>query len=767
MSSPDIGLAFIYFNYKEAQSREPKEYVASLLRQLEQRKDTLNSSVENVYDILSPRCQKADMRTLRCLLLDSVKSFTSRTYILLDALDECDEHGRQELVETLWPLFSPDHRVYLLIMTRPTVDMDFLLRRFPKKRQTFNIVAGEGPQSQDLKCYIDNKLSKKRIDDDERSFISQRIIQKAQGLYQFLDTYPFLISIRFLLAGLHLKSVLACKTAKKRERVIKSLPMELNMAYEEEMMRIKTNPDGDEEIARRAFSWIFYAKRPLLMTELREAIAIDPIEDIENGGEGCRDLDPKSLTDPQQIIECCGSLISWERSNNTVGFSHYTISEFFKTKAHGNIEPELCIARTCLTYLCFDVFGQGSCDEWNKLRSRVQKYQLAPYIAEFCGSHILGSKEEKKVKDLVLSIVLSPGRRQALRELEKNNDAIRNGYPFWLDSRDFGGWTPLHFLATWGLAAIFNDLSLNSDSDLVIDLIQKWRYRDSNMVNTIARGLEDLHLNAKSADGATPLYNAAISGHKEIVGLILEKGADVNAKGGVFGNPLQAASWKGYCELADTLLEKGADVNAQGGHYGNALQAASSWGHCRVAEMLLENGANVNAQGGYYVNALYAASQYNHREMVQLLVEAGADVNAQGGEFGNALQVASRYGHREVVQLLLKAGVDVNAQGGYYGNALYVASWRGYREIVQLLVEAGADVTAKGGHYGNALQVASVGGHPEVVRLLVEAGADVYAKGGYFGNALLAASRYGHREVVRLLVESARKIFMVNSVLSM
>jgi ankyrin repeat protein len=48
---------------------------------------------------------------------------------------------------------------------------------------------------------------------------------------------------------------------------------------------------------------------------------------------------------------------------------------------------------------------------------------------------------------------------------------------------------------------------------------------------------------------------------------------------------------KGYKQIVELLLVKGANVNAQGGDYGNALQAASAEGHKQIAELLLAKGA--------------------------------------------------------------------------------------------------------------------------------------------------------------------------------
>jgi len=87
-------------------------------------------------------------------------------------------------------------------------------------------------------------------------------------------------------------------------------------------------------------------------------------------------------------------------------------------------------------------------------------------------------------------------------------------------------------------------------------------------------------------------YEAIVAGnivHKEIVQLLLERGAEINA-GGRFGNALQAASYRGHKEFVQLLLERGADVHAEGGLYGNALQAASYGNDKEIVRILLEDG---------------------------------------------------------------------------------------------------------------------------------------------------------------------------------
>jgi ankyrin repeat protein len=101
-------------------------------------------------------------------------------------------------------------------------------------------------------------------------------------------------------------------------------------------------------------------------------------------------------------------------------------------------------------------------------------------------------------------------------------------------------------------------------------------------------------------------------------------------QGRYHGDALQAALSRGHAEVVGLLLDKGADVNAQGGHYGNALRAASDGYHADVVRLLLHKGADLKAQAGFYDNALYAVAAFycGHAETVTVPPDKSADVNA-------------------------------------------------------------------------------------------------------------------------------------------
>ena len=72
-----------------------------------------------------------------------------------------------------------------------------------------------------------------------------------------------------------------------------------------------------------------------------------------------------------------------------------------------------------------------------------------------------------------------------------------------------------------------------------------------------------MDVNTKIEDSSTPLHLAAIQGHKEIVELLIPKGADVNAKDKIGGTSLHLAAHSGQKEIVELLIANGVNINAK------------------------------------------------------------------------------------------------------------------------------------------------------------------------------------------------------------
>ena len=266
------------------------------------------------------------------------------------------------------------------------------------------------------------------------------------------------------------------------------------------------------------------------------------------------------------------------------------------------------------------------------------------------------------------------------------------------------------------------------------------------------------HLEAKNNDGLTALSLASMRGHDAVVQLLLEKGADIEAKDINGLTALSLAALRGHDAVVQLLLEKGADIEAKASDGETALHWAADGGHDAVVQLLLEKGAHIEAKDINGLTALFLAALRGHDAVVQLLLEKGAHIEAKDINGLTALSLAALRGHDAVVQLLLEKGADIEAKASDGETALHWASDRGHNAVVQLLLEKGADIEAKDINGLTALSLAALRGHDVVVQLLLKKGADIEAKNKNGRTALSLAAKEGHNAVVQLLLEKGADI---------
>lgn len=162
--------------------------------------------------------------------------------------------------------------------------------------------------------------------------------------------------------------------------------------------------------------------------------------------------------------------------------------------------------------------------------------------------------------------------------------------------------------------------------------------------------------------GNSALHLACWKGlSRQIIERLLELGADVNLKSLLDGyNAIMCASRKGYRDIVELLLDRGANIHEKNNNGINALIYASSKGHKDIVELLLDRGADIKEKDCVGSNALLYASYYGHRDVVELLLDQGADIHDKNNEGGNALMEASLDGHCGVAKLLLERGMNIS-----------------------------------------------------------------------------------------------------------
>jgi len=186
--STDVGVAYLYFDHKQAQLCTTGDYIASLTRQLQQQAATISSAVLEVFEKCSKKTDGSKPRRpgfedLKALFLDSAVSLHTRTYIVLDAFDECSHDVGKELVELLRLLITSNESIYLFVASRPNSNLEAISDSSTLiKTRTINVIAGHGFQNMDLKSFLDHSLGKVSMTEKDRSIVAEGILSKAQGL---------------------------------------------------------------------------------------------------------------------------------------------------------------------------------------------------------------------------------------------------------------------------------------------------------------------------------------------------------------------------------------------------------------------------------------------------------------------------------------------------------------------------------------------------------------------------------------------------------
>lgn len=176
----------------------------------------------------------------------------------------------------------------------------------------------------------------------------------------------------------------------------------------------------------------------------------------------------------------------------------------------------------------------------------------------------------------------------------------------------------------------------------------------------------------------TPLLLAVEVGSKELVALLLERGADINrpARLEIVYTPLQKACEMGSYAMVEFLLQNGADVNSPGARQygGTAIQLAAKSGSLKITELLIQRGAEPHAPapefGRGHTAFEWAADIGRYHILLFLWNTAPRDGLRE--VLDSARELARENGHRGCVDLITSMICDpafgmllpMNADGG-------------------------------------------------------------------------------------------------------
>ncbi len=236
------------------------------------------------------------------------------------------------------------------------------------------------------------------------------------------------------------------------------------------------------------------------------------------------------------------------------------------------------------------------------------------------------------------------------------------------------------------------DLVLDRTPPALVELLQQagatkgTAGRNARLRHAAAIGeLEDLHsalaagakVNAVGTDGRTALLAAIDAGHADIIGALLEAGADPNlACGGT--TPLLQAAQRSDIAILQALLTAGADLNDRAGLGWSALGLAAARQHWAAVEVLQAAGAvdpdaeaflalrqfaETAAQPGYQAWVRRLSERCGHEPLPDVgaagvYVFAPAEMSPFGGDWQSR-----QAREQETKDLVAELGPEVHAAG--------------------------------------------------------------------------------------------------------
>jgi ankyrin repeat protein len=129
---------------------------------------------------------------------------------------------------------------------------------------------------------------------------------------------------------------------------------------------------------------------------------------------------------------------------------------------------------------------------------------------------------------------------------------------------------------------------------------------------------------------------------------------------------LHFASFGGQREIVALLLDKGADIQlrAKTQFENTPLQVGLLTAQAEVVQLLISRGADVNLTQAEGITALHEAAQTNSKQLIAILLDAGANVNAAGAKGETPLDIALRGDKKDAAALLRERGGLVGAKEG-------------------------------------------------------------------------------------------------------
>ncbi|KAM5458526.1 hypothetical protein MaudCBS49596_000440 [Microsporum audouinii] len=650
----------------------------------------------------------------------------STLYCVIDALDECELAGLDDLLQRLLNLSKNPSSSGIMVTTRllfSSREHSHILTLLDTGETCLRVFIRPSCVEPDIRVAMQSDFCtlKKLLDlsSEETEKLQETLLKKSDGMFVWV-----FLAMKEIACNCH------HATYEDLEGLINDLPVELKGLYEKSWAKlIQSLSTKQIELAKRVLVWILLAKRPLTITELTVALAINPGEKtIPHRNKLLRSLPDFIRGSLTPFVEISEMDITQIQPANATGSTdsnpfvpigprvrlvHQSAQEYLLDVCDrgdgGQSSPGLSIdlrdghatiALVCISYLkCEELQlgwigledrhpdgGQIVTEETREeVRKRLETYTLLEYAARYSYYHVRqlqsvpyskeytgGPELRKKDYDIVqqaLDFILKYRRGyecavQVLQFMSAWDSKLHDGPP-----------PPISAAVGLGVPAMVRSLL----DDPATDIFEREK----------AYGNLPLHYAAAMATKTTHLGEFV-----RIVEMLLEKGADINYINITGCTPLHIACHHQLHEVVKILLEKGADASIKNKRGETPLNMACTLKSHKTVEMLMEAGSDCETHDNLGYQPIVRAATVSSWETVRLLLRHGVNPRSHLKDGYTCLHAASRSGETHIMEQLLDAGVpaDITMDGGW--TPLHISVRYNQLEATQLLLARGASPAA-------------------------------------------------------------------------
>ncbi|KAL8837688.1 MAG: hypothetical protein Q9170_002420 [Blastenia crenularia] len=630
-------VAVVYCEYKRQDMQTPSNLMASIWSQIIA-VGPLATKVEDLFDQHARDGTTTTFDQIYNILELAVETLAS-IFLVIDALDELTERNYASVfLGALDKLATSHPKVHILVTSRSefcTLPGATSIRATAKRS--------------DIECYVKDAIEggicssqvlSNQVKSDEalKERMVQAIGKKADGL--------------FLLASRWIESLQGKTNLESVRNSIETLPPSIHKQYDETWKRIDGQNTEHRSLALRILGWLSHAMRPLMVKELQHALAVRP---------GDKDINPERLDAEDLFVRICHTLVRIEQETQNLYLAHSTVQQYLDTRrSQLFLDVQAQILRTCLTYLSFDEFHQGSCT-FRTLRAyevngvangkriakkrflprRLSKYPFLDYAACNWGRHAMGNVGLAHQDD-ILAFLQTPTLLESAAQIHKCD--MLHSWTETKESKDrIQKNLPLFVASSFGLDHIVAAL-LTGLEEFAVD--EKF----GNHKNTVLHyavamgysGLTRILLNAGADPQAeavvqhTALWKAIACGRDEIVEILLAYSHGTLVEPAV----IYCATFRENKAAIRSILEHSKDQAERQGRVNRILFHAAGLGRVTMLETALQWGAKLNAKDDKGQTAIFLAVKYGRPGAFEWLLRKHASMTERDRSGLNLLQLA-------------------------------------------------------------------------------------------------------------------------------